>query len=115
MLWVFHLLVAGVLLAPVVWIGRHRVRWRGSDILALVVPFLVWWLLFSSGVKVKSLANAGEAADLGVAIGAAGALRVWLGQRADSRPARISLLIVVTLAAVGVYLWTPVLPEVDVR
>lgn len=111
-LWVSHAVVAGVLLAPVLWIGRRRAQWHGSDMLALVVPFLAWWLLFSSGARVKSLGNAGEAAYLGVAVAATGALRVWLGQRADSRPARISLLVAVTLAAVGVYLWTPVLPEV---
>ena len=111
LLWLIHMGLAWLLLLPVLWIAKERVRWRRSDLIAFVLPFVVWWALSVSGSRVKSLANLGEAYYISVAIASTGALRAVGAGRLDGRVARVSILVALTAAAMGIYFWTPVLPE----
>jgi hypothetical protein len=112
-LWVMHFLVAAVLSAPIIFLGRKRVRWSCWDLLAFVLPFGVWLgLMFSSAAGGrKSMANFVEPIYFSFAIPIAASLRVMLGTGIWERACSISLVALLCLTAVGVFWWTPSLPE----
>src|SRR5882762_3471342 len=85
--WLIYLLIAGVLAAPIIFLGRRRVHWNWWETLAFIVPFSIWMGLmlseFSTGRK--SLANLGEFVYISFAVPIAAFVRVALGSRVRER------------------------------
>ncbi|MEI6714846.1 MAG: hypothetical protein WCO60_13905 [Verrucomicrobiota bacterium] len=112
-LWLCHVLAAGVLVVPVVYFSRKRVRWYWWECLALLLPFLLWaFLIFFASIGPKSVSNMCiEPLILGGTLGIVSILRAAIGARwPGPRLAAITLL-GLCLAAVAMLLLVPALPE----
>jgi hypothetical protein len=110
-IWGFHLVIGAVPSAPIVLLGRTRVHWSLVDLLALLLPFAVWGALCDFYSEGKSLANLGEPFFFSFAIPVAALTRVIIGAHVNERACSISLVVLLSLVAAGVYWWTPALPE----
>lgn len=112
-IWATHAGIAGVLSAPIVFLGRKRVHWRVWELLVLVLPFMVWsGLMFSElSTGKKSLANLGEPFYFAVAIPVAALVRVAVGARIPERACAGSLIALICLVAGAVFFLVPPLPE----
>jgi hypothetical protein len=57
--WVIHAVVAVVVVSPIVFLARKRVHWQPWELLAVVIPFIVWFGLMLSDLSTgfKSLSN----------------------------------------------------------
>ena len=57
--WLIHAGVAVVVISPVVFLTRKRVHWHTWELLAVVVPFGIWWILMLSDLStgIKTLSN----------------------------------------------------------
>jgi len=113
LLWVWHLGFALVPSLPVIWLGRRRVAWRRIELLVFVLPFAIWFGLMLSPISLgrKTLANLGEPLFFAITIPIAVLLRVVIGRRFSERVCSRLLITAVCLVAVGVFLFTPALPE----
>ena len=81
------------------------------DWLLLFVPFLLWWALALSGLRIKTLSNLVEPFLLVLLVAACFAVRVFLGGGwSHKRRALISFVLCVA-GAVGFYVLVPALPE----
>jgi hypothetical protein len=110
--WGVHSVIGAVLSAPVVFWGRRRVHWGLLDLLAFLLPFAVWGALLHASADGKSLANVvGEPFYFSFAIPVAALVRVIVGAHVEERACSISLVVLLSLVAAGVYWWTPWLPE----
>jgi hypothetical protein len=110
-IWFLHLAVAGVLSAPVIHFGRHRVHWGICDLLALVLPFLLWaHLMLLSGAG-KTLANLAEYVVIAIAIAVALLVRVVIGHHKHEKLWAGCLLLGLCGVAMATYFLMPPLPE----
>jgi hypothetical protein len=111
MLWSCHVLIAGVLSAPIVLFGRKRARWEARELFAFVLPFSFWMLLSFFGSQPKSMANFSEAFYIAFPIPLAALGRVVLG--GDKKQLEYSWLWILFLCAVAIatYFLVPSLPE----
>lgn len=109
--WFLHFVPALVLSAPIMHLGRNRVRLLFSDLLALVLPFSVWAGLFVADSGHKSLANLGECFFLAPAIAAAAFLRVVIGRGPREWIDSVFLLVALCGVSWFVYVATPRWPE----
>lgn len=112
-LWLCHVLAAGVVVVPLVWFSRKRVRWYGWECLALLLPFLLWaFLIFFASVGPKSLSNMViEPPLLGATIGLVSILRAAIGARWPGPRIAALTLLGLCLAAVAILWIVPALPE----
>lgn len=57
--WVIHAVVALVVVSPIVFLARKRVHWQPWELLAVVIPFSIWFGLMISDLSTgfKSLSN----------------------------------------------------------
>ena len=111
-IWFVHAAIATVLSAPIVFFGRKRVHWRSWELLALVLPFIVWSLLMFSDLSTgKSLANLGEPFYFSFAVPVAALVRVAVGTRIAERTFAGCLIAALCVVAVGVFFIVPPLPE----
>jgi hypothetical protein len=111
LIWFVHALIGTVPSAPVVFLGRRRVHWRATDLLALTLPFAVWSALVQASSRGKTLSNLGEPFLFALAIPVAALLRVIAGRRTDEKITSIVLVAALCLVAAAVYCLTPSLPE----
>lgn len=81
------------------------------DLLAFLLPFTAWVLLWNLNIQSKSLANLGEPFYLSFAIVGAAIVRVVVGSDAEKRTCSILLVGVLILTAACIYSFTPSLPE----
>jgi hypothetical protein len=111
--WLFYLLIAGMLTAPIVFFGRRRVHWLWWETRAFIVPVFIWMALMLSSLETgrKSLANLGEYVFISFAVPIAGLIRVALGTRVREGVCAGSLFALVCLTAAGVFWLTPAFPE----
>jgi len=111
--WLLQTIVAAVPTAPVVFFSRRRVHWNVWELLAFVLPFLVWAILMLSDLSTgrKSLSNLVEPALLGIAIGIAAFVRASLGLRLTERGFAWALLGGLCIIAAGIFFLVPSLPE----
>ena len=81
--WGLQTLVAVMPTALVVFLARRRVHWNPWELLAFILPFLVWTLLMFSDWSAgrKSFSNLIEPAFLGIAIIIAAIVRASFGLR----------------------------------
>lgn len=81
------------------------------DILAVPLPFALWWVLAIAGWKVKSLSNLIEPLSLLVLVPLVLLARVsWVKSAPNNSRALVSFAICLLLAG-GLYAFVPVLPE----
>ncbi len=112
MIWAMHAGIAAVLSAPIVLLGRGRVDWEVWELLILVLPFIVWFMLMFSDLAIgKSLANLGEPFFFALAVPVAALARVAVGSRIDERICAVVLIALMCLVAAGVFFLVPSLPE----
>jgi hypothetical protein len=111
-IWLLHAVFAGVLAAPIAFLGRKRVHWRAWELFVLVLPFFVWAVLMSSKLSIgKSLANLSEPFWFALAVPVAALVRVAVGSRVSERACAASLIALVCVAAAAVFFIVPPLPE----
>ena len=110
-IWGYHVFVAGVVAAPILYFGRKRVHWEKWELVAFVIPFAIWSIAILIDGEGKTLSNLGECQVISIAIPVAALIRVFVGQRAKQRI--LSMLLIVLLCAVGIatYFLMPGLPE----
>ena len=113
MVWLLHAIIAGILSAPIVILGRKRVHWHLWELLTFIIPFALWTALFFSELSTgrKSLANFGEPNYFALAIPLAALVRVAVGSRVSQRVCAIALIGVLSGLAVGIFFIVPSLPE----
>ncbi len=111
--WLIHAAVACVASAPTVYFSRKRVDWQASTFLILLIPFALWFAFIGfSGVRPKSFSNfVIEPAIVAIAIPIALFIRALAGPRVSESMSMMSMIAVVSAAAVWVYLAIPCLPE----
>jgi hypothetical protein len=109
-LWILHIFVAGVVVAPLIALAPSRASWKQWEMSVFVVPFLVWAILLYSNLRIKAFANLLECFIISGAIALAGVIRLISGPR-TSPMLSASLLTGVTSVAVLCYLLVPCLGE----
>lgn len=110
-LWLRHVIIAAVPCLLIVIAGRKRARWQRWEIAAFVLPFVVWAVLTITNSTGKTIANAGEAFLISVAIIIAALIRVAVGYKEHQAFYPKALLLLLCCVAVAAYLLTPGLPE----
>lgn len=113
LLWLAHAFPAAALAAPLVILGRKRVRWQAWEVAALVLPFAVWSLLMLSELAAgrKTLGNLHEAFAISLAVPLAAALRIALSRRVPDRVCAARTLAGLCAFAAMVFFAVPPLPE----
>jgi hypothetical protein len=112
--WLMHFGIAALLTAPIVFMGRRRVRWQPWELSALIVPFTVWALLMVSDLSTrrKSLSNLfGEPIFFSLAIPIAAAFRVLLGSSVRESIFACGLIFSLCVLTAIVFFVAPSLPE----
>ena len=113
LIWTMQAVVGAALAAPILYLGRKRAGWSSWQLLALVLPFLVWLLLSLSPLAAgrKSLANIGEPVLIGFAMPLAALVRVGLGKSIPDRVCAVGLITLLCVVAGIVFFSVPFLPE----
>lgn len=114
MMWFAHALVAVVLSAPVVILGRHRVQWRFSDVLALVLPFAVWILLTLAHYRLFKMPSGKHPAEIwfiSLAIALAALMRVMIGRLFRESRTSACLVLALCVVAAAFYFLMPPIPR----
>jgi hypothetical protein len=111
--WLIHAGIAGILSAPIVYFSRKRIHWHRRELLVLIIPFGIWFVLSGfTGIRPKSLANAAfEPAIFGFAVPIVALVRVVIGPRVSESVWFPILIGAVSVVAVSVYFAVPLLPE----
>lgn len=109
-IWGFYLTPFLPIAAAVWFFGRRRVQWNRWDFALVVLPFAVWMALMMVNSSGKSISNLAEAFWLGCAAPLAPIIRVSVGQKTNQKVLAIGMLVVVCLAAVGLWALVPGLP-----
>lgn len=91
-------------------ITRRKIKWYASELIALILPFLIWVLLVLINIKVKSLSNIIESMYISLGIGAINILSIFIYQH-DSAKKPIFDIIASTLLAIIIYFAFPMIPE----
>ena len=111
-IWFVHAAIAGLLSAPVVFFGRNRVHWQAWELLVLIVPFVVWCLLFFSSLSDgKSMGNLAEPIYFALAVPVVALARVVIGSRAPEHVSAGILIALMCVVAACVFFFVPSLPE----
>jgi hypothetical protein len=110
-LWGVHAILPLVVSSPLLYLGRHRAKWQAYDLLALVLPFLVWLFCMAAFGANKSLSNLGECFLISIAIPFAAATRIALGYRQRQWIYSAFIIFALCLVAVAIYFLIPSLPE----
>ena len=111
--WGYYLIFALLPSLPIVWLGRRRVNWRFIDLLAFVLPFMVWFALTISPLAEgrKTLANLGEPLVFGIAVPVTAVGRVFVGRKLSDSRCRAIFIGTLCLVAAGTFFFTPPWPE----
>ncbi len=111
--WLAHALIALALALPIARSGRTRVRWKPWELLAVVIPFLVWIAFMTSalGNGRKSLSNLIESVFLSFMVPLAALVRIRMGSRVSENAIAGILIAGLCVLAAGVFWLTPALPE----
>jgi hypothetical protein len=110
-IWSLHSMIGATLCSPFVFFGRKRVHWGLLDLLAFLLPFAVWIVLWNASADGKSLANLIEPVFISFAFPVAALVRVFVGPRVRERGVSIGVVALLCLTAACIYWWTPILPE----
>jgi hypothetical protein len=113
LIWVGHAVIATLLSAPVVMLGRKRVHWQSWELMAFLLPFAFWLLLMVTPLATgrKSVSNLVEPLFFSLAVPAVALLRVVIGTRRSEKALACCLLALVCLGAVSSFFIVPCLPD----
>jgi hypothetical protein len=104
LLWALQAVIALVLSAPLVFLGRKRVHWKLWEMSALVCPYATWLVLFLSRLVPSYELNAiGDSLLIGLSVPVAAVLRVVIGARFAEERLAIALLCALCFVAAGIY------------
>jgi len=108
-IWLLHAGMAAALTAPIALLGRKRVHWRKWELLAFVLPFVVWMLLMASDLACsrKTAWNYPEGLCFAPAIPLAAIVRVAVGSRRGGQWWAAGLLIALCGVAAAVFFLVP--------
>ncbi|MBN8458101.1 MAG: hypothetical protein J0M04_09695 [Verrucomicrobia bacterium] len=112
--WVIHAVVAAVVVSPVVFLTRQRVRWQWWELFAVVIPFGVWAAMMCSDMSTgsKTLSNfVIEPCVLSLALAFGALARVSMSARIPEKTASAAILVGLCLVAAGVFWMIPALGE----
>ena len=109
--WAVEVAVAAALTAPIVFFGHARAKWKGWELVGLVVPVALWSVLTSSEIRQKSPSNLIEILIVVMAIPIIAGVRVWLAPKIGAAVAAAGAQVCLCLVAVGAYFLTPWLPK----
>jgi hypothetical protein len=112
-IWMVQAAVGAALTAPVLFFGRKRAGFALWELLALIIPFLVWMILMLSPLATgrKSLANLGEPIYISFAMPVLALVRVAIGTKISERVCAVSFISFLSIVAAAVFLLVPFLPE----
>ena len=112
-IWLVQAAIGGALSAPILFFGRKRVGVALWELLALVVPYLVWMILMLSPLATgrKSLANLGEPIYISFAMPVLALVRVAIGTKINERVCAASLITFLSIVAAAIFFLVPFLPE----
>lgn len=123
LLWGAHAAIALAISFPIILFGKKQVLWGRWELIALVLPFFIWFLLTISGFSLshgrihfdegKSLSNLIEVFWLGCSLPIAALARIAAGTKTNLNQNVISKSIHMGLCifAAAVSILTPCLPE----
>lgn len=110
LIWLIPTGIAGVVSLPIVALGRRRVHWRPWELLALVLPFGVWFALpycFPQPSTAKGWGNLAEPFYFSIGIPVAALLRVAIGKSVNESACAAGLIAVLCVVAAIVHFVTP--------
>jgi hypothetical protein len=111
MAWLIQAVAAAVLVTPIAFFARRRVHWYRWELLSLVIPFCIWWLLCLSSNS-KSLANLIiEPGVLGLALGLGALVRVGITRHIPEQRAALAALFGMCGVAAAIFWGIPGLEE----
>ena len=113
LLYLGAMLPIAVLIFLIFRFGLRMKEWYRLDLIAVLAPGVLYWLLDESVNRGKTLANLVEPIWIGFLCGGIFLVRCVIARRYPDRSRRISLyaLGAMVLVTVAVYLFTPGLPE----
>jgi hypothetical protein len=109
----WSVMVASALLAlaSLAWVTAEKNGLRSTDILVVIVPFVLWFLLLLLWHRPKSLSNLIEPFALVPVVGMCLAVRAFaFGKRSHTIRSSAALAVCI-VATVALYAFVPVLPE----
>jgi hypothetical protein len=108
-IWLIHAGIALLLAAPIVFIGRKRVRWRVWELLAVIIPFCIWAIMMYSDLSMgrKALGNIVETFYFAIAVPVAAIARVSIGSKIPERFCAIFLIFLMCLVAIALFFVMP--------
>lgn len=114
-LWLCFAVPAALVSLPIVWLGRHRVRWHRWELVAFLAPFCVWFILqgflLPAPPAAKGFNNAiAEPFFVALAIPLVAAIRAVAGKGLDDVDERVFAGVLQAFPcamAAGVHLFTP--------
>lgn len=109
--WFLYLVPLIPVAAPTWFYGQKRVQWNRWDFALAALPFAIWAILMMVDATGKSLSNLVEAAYLGCIAIPVPIVRVVVGKKLNQKLLAFVLLIGVCLVAVGLWAFSPGLPE----
>jgi hypothetical protein len=114
-IWLVHTAIALSLSAPILFFGRKRVHWHSWELLAVILPFAVWAILFASPLSVgrKSLVNLVEAVFLSIGVPMAALVRLGISSWLSERVCAGVLIALLCVVAVAIFFAVP--PFLDVQ
>lgn len=111
--WLVQTVIALMLSGPILYFGRKRAHIHPWELLALVLPFLIWAALILSPLALgrKTLGNIMEPLYFGLAIPLAAFIRVLIGRHIPEWLCALFLQVALCGVAVWVFFSVPPLPE----
>jgi hypothetical protein len=113
LIWLAQAVIGAALSAPILFFGRKRIGWANWQLLALIIPFVVWMILMLSPFATgrKSLANLGEPVYISFAMPVLALLRVAIGTKITERVYAVAFISALCVVAAAVFFLVPFLPE----
>ena len=108
--WIWYL-VPMILVLPMWYFGRYRVKWNIWDYSFLVVPYTVWFALMIYNDRGKTMSNLSEAIILGGIVLLAPIIRLIVSDKMDQNRLSLILMIVMCVVSWCVWFFMPSLPE----
>ena len=109
--WILHLVPTALVVTPLWFFNRHRVRWGSLDFQIIILPFLLYLMAALMLPRPKSLGNLVELLVLGCCLPLAPLTRVLAVQITGSKGLAACLLVMLCLLAIALHVFVPFLPE----
>lgn len=91
-------------------ITKNKIKWYPKELLVIVIPFILWFLLLLLNIKGKTLANVVEARYISYGIGVINVLSIFIFKHDSPKKPTFDIL-TSSLLALVIYFVFPMLPE----